>query len=396
MSCALRRQRRHLQAGPGGRRRSGRPVPRSGRGQLRDRRLLRRRGRLPAVRGGHAVRAARPARRARATATLARTCDGAGTCKPATTQSCAPYTCNGTTCRAACGSDADCVAAWSATAAPAARSGSARSARRPPNATAATASTASAARRRAAAPARRATWPGSAGACKPVPAGAMEPHGGCAPAPPCGFNGTCDGNGACRPMAAGTSCGTASCSGSTSTPVGACDGAGSCTQSPVSCSPYLCGDRARARRRARRRADCLAGYTCQGYSCTNLKPNGSDLHAARRVHQRPLHRGLSAAGWRACASCNSCAVAGKQGTCSPIADGTVCGAALCDGQDRLSLQATCTAGQCVTPTARTIDCTPYACDAPANACKPSCATDADCAKKNMCTLSGAGPGTCGP
>ena len=48
-----------------------------------------------------------------------------------------------------------------------------------------------------------------------------------------------------------------------------------------------------------------------------------------------------------------------------------------------------------TPTGRT-DCAPYACDAPANSCKPSCATNADCAKKNVCTLSGAGPGTCGP
>jgi hypothetical protein len=157
--------------------------------------------------------------------------------------------------------------------------------------------------------------------------------------------------------------------------------------------PYMCGAGA-CKTTCGTTSDCLDGYTCQGYSCTNLKPNGSTCTGAAECISGHCTEGYCC-GVAACTSCNSCAVAGKQGTCSPIADGTVCGAALCDGQDRLRLHATCTAGQCVTPTART-ECAPYACDAPANACKPSCATDADCAKKNKCTLSGAGPGTCGP
>ena len=327
------------------------------------------------------------------TATLARTCDGAGTCGPATSQSCAPYTCNGNSCRAACGMDSDCVSGMVCNAgscgpkrlgqicaAPAeCGSGNCVDGVCCSSASCGTCTSCNVA--------------GSAGACKPVPVGAMEPHGGCTPAPPCGFNGTCDGGGACRPMAAGTSCGTASCSGSTSTPLGACDGAGSCTQSPVSCAPYMCGTGA-CKTTCGTTSDCLAGYTCQGYSCTNLKPNGSTCSGAAECISGHCTEGYCC-GLAACPSCNSCAVAGKQGTCSPIADGTVCGAALCDGQDRLRMQATCTAGQCVTPTART-DCAPYACDAPANSCKPSCATNADCAKKNVCTLSGAGPGTCGP
>ena len=39
-------------------------------------------------------------------ATLARTCDGSGTCRPAATLSCGSYACNGTTCQcpgATCG-----------------------------------------------------------------------------------------------------------------------------------------------------------------------------------------------------------------------------------------------------------------------------------------------------
>ena len=73
----------------------------------------------------------------------------------------------------------------------------------------------------------------------------------------------------------------------------------------------------------------------------------------------------------------------------------LCGAALCDGKDRLKPQSTCAAGMCAQSTTR-IECAPYACDAPANACKSSCASNTDCAKQNKCTLSGAGPGTCGP
>ena len=49
--------RRQLRAGRGGRPRSRRPVPRPGRGELRDQRRLRRRGRLSALRGGNGVRA---------------------------------------------------------------------------------------------------------------------------------------------------------------------------------------------------------------------------------------------------------------------------------------------------------------------------------------------------
>jgi hypothetical protein len=49
----------------------------------------------------------------------------------------------------------------------------------------------------------------------------------------------------------------------------------------------------------------------------------------------------------------------------------------------------------VASTAR-IDCTPYACDAVAGACKTSCTSNTDCAKKNSCTVPASGPGTCAP
>jgi len=67
---------------------------------------------------------------------------------------------------------------------------------------------------------------------------------------------------------------------------------------------------------------------------------------------------------------------------------------MCDGQDRYRGPATCMAGQCTQATART-ECMPYACDVVV-VCKTSCASDADCAKKNKCTIPASGPGTCGP
>ena len=109
MSCALVGTPGHLHAGPGGRHGSEGPVHRRRRGHLRQDRLLRRRRRLPALRGGHPVRAAHLPDVGRPTATLARTCDGAGTCRPPSTQSCGAYACNGTTCNAACGADGDCA-----------------------------------------------------------------------------------------------------------------------------------------------------------------------------------------------------------------------------------------------------------------------------------------------
>jgi hypothetical protein len=42
--------------------------------------------------------------------TAARICDGAGTCLPPSSSSCAPYACGASVCKSTCTSDADCVA----------------------------------------------------------------------------------------------------------------------------------------------------------------------------------------------------------------------------------------------------------------------------------------------
>ena len=134
---------------------------------------------------------------------------------------------------------------------------------------------------------------GSAGACQPVPAGAMEPHGGCTAAPPCGFNGTCDGGGACRPMAAGHQLRhgvvhridvDAGC--------GACDGAGSCKQTPVSCAPYICGASACKTTCATTRGLRSPATPARATRARTWRPTARTCTARGRLHQRPLHRGL--------------------------------------------------------------------------------------------------------
>ena len=46
----------------------------------------------------------------------------------------------------------------------------------------------------------------------------------------CGNDGTCNGAGACRKYVIGTQCAAATCTGSTSTSLRACDGAGVCVE----------------------------------------------------------------------------------------------------------------------------------------------------------------------
>ena len=90
----------------GGRAGSAEPVHRRRRCQLRQRRHLQRRRRLPAVRAParsawrRRAPARRPRPRARATA--------AGTCQTVSTSSCNPYACGTGACRTSCTSNADC------------------------------------------------------------------------------------------------------------------------------------------------------------------------------------------------------------------------------------------------------------------------------------------------
>jgi hypothetical protein len=326
------------------------------------------------------------------TATLSRMCDGAGSCKAAVTQSCVPYTCNGMACRAACTQDSDCSGTNVCNAGSCGKKRLGQICGAAAECDSGNCVDGVCCSAPSCGNCASCNVSGTAGACTPVPAGAAEPHGLCQPAPPCGTNGTCDGNGGCRFMAVGTACGAASCSGSMSTPVGMCDGAGTCKQTSINCSPYVCGGNA-CKTTCATTADCVSGYSCLGYFCTNLQANGAACTSPTQCISGHCTEGFCC-GVAACPACNSCAVTGKQGTCAPAGDGTVCSASSCDGNDRYHPPGVCAAGSCAQ--GALVSCAPWGCNAAAaTGCNATCASDGDCAKKNKCTVT-AGVGVCGP
>ena len=362
------------------------------------------------------------------TDTLARTCDGNGTCKPAAMQSCAPFACNAATataCVAVCSSNADCAPGNFCNA------GSCGLKRQGqlcggggecgsgncvdgvccggagcPTCQACNVS-------------------GNAGTCTNVAGNAMEPHGLCAANGTCGDTGTCDGNGQCAKAAVGTSCGSAICSGSTDMPVGACDGNGSCVQPSMSCGAYVCGGNSQCLTTCGNDDQCIAGDTCQGGNCTNLKPLGAACTSGAQCLSTMCTDGVCC-GSGPCGSCQACNVTGKAGSCAAAAAGpdpaglcadqgaASCGTSgLCDGAGHcadyaagtscapagckagaatLAGASTCDgAGHCA-PTSMT-DCTPFACAAAA--CNTGCTQPADCAGGYTCSPNpDGGAGTC--
>jgi hypothetical protein len=80
----------------------------------------------------------------------------------------------------------------------------------------------------------------------------------------CGFDGRCDGAGACRFMASGFQCQTESCVDGKHEPSGYCDGAGVCQrQAPTSCGNYTCAsDHVRCSTSCGIDAECAAEAHC--------------------------------------------------------------------------------------------------------------------------------------
>ncbi len=263
------------------------------------------------------------------------------------------------------------------------------------------------------------------GACGLAKAG-LDPHSDCAgqDATSCGNDGTCDGAGACRKHAAGTTCGAgASCASSIKTPT-RCDGLGACLEATgaTDCAPFTCSGAA-CTTSCTTNADCASTAHCDGGACKAKAKLGGACASAAQCQSGFCVDGACCNS--ACTGqCEACDVAGGVGSCVPVAGaphgarttctaGTAsepCKAASCDGTDRTTCaglagsSTTCRSSACVSgvatlagacdgkgacDAARTRPCAPYACgDA---ACKASCATDEDCSTGNGCDKAS---GTC--
>ena len=109
------------------------------------------------------------------------------------------------------------------------------------------------------------------GTCTPVPAG-QDPRNICPtdPAASCARNGACNGAGACQFYAAGSSCGSSTCSNSTETLASTCNGIGVCMASGTrDCGAYTCGATA-CFTSCSSGTQCNPGYSCTGTSCQPL------------------------------------------------------------------------------------------------------------------------------
>ena len=359
--------------------------------------------------------------------TLVRSCDGAGTCKPATTQTCFPFMCNANTqtaCVSVCATDADCAAGQFCNAGSCGLKRLGQLCGAGSDCASGSCVDGVCCSAASCGTCQACNLSGSAGSCQPVPAGGAEPHQLCPASPPCGFDGTCNGAGACRQTSAGASCGSTTCSVSSSI-VSACNGAGACAQSAVACpGHFVCGPAACLTTCASD-VDCVAGYTCQSSTCTNLKPLGSTCASSAECISGKCTDQVCC-GSASCGACNACNIAGKAGTCSPVAAGSTdphglctdkgsasCGTTgICDGAGHcpnypagivcaapackpgktsiLFGTSKCDgAGKCVA--GAMTDCSPQACVSAA--CTVGCSSASDCAPSYSCKSSTVDGGT---
>ncbi len=362
------------------------------------------------------------------TLTSGRTCDGRGTCQAASQIACAPYVCSGSTaCKAACTGDGDCQPGNICDPVTSRCGNQARLGQACTNTanclTGNTCVDGVCCSTTSCPLCQACNIAGTAGNCANVPINTPEPHTLCAANPPCGNTGACNGLGACQQAGTGVSCGTASCTGSTFTPISHCNGSGACAApTATACSPYVCGTGA-CKTTCTIDGDCLAPYTCQGSgsnkSCA-LKPNGLACSAANQCISGNCTNSVCC-GSASCPTCQACDVNGL-GSCAPLANGTpapsnqcpistTCGnTGSCNGAGGCQQQVStlqCAAPSCTGSTytapglctgsggcgAQTMSsCSPYICGG--TACKTNCNSNADCLNSTyFCTGSG---GSCQP
>jgi hypothetical protein len=266
--------------------------------------------------------------------------------------------------------------------------------------------------------------PGKEGICSPIPVGQASTSPTATKcttsvAATCGFDGTCDGNGACRMFPAGTQCKAPSCNGATFMPGFACDGTGKCmTATSIDCTPYNCGTVNAALTCLSTCTtggnECVATSTCMNGSC-GAKPkqaNGAGCVADSDCTSSHCVDGVCC-GDPCTSACYSCNQTGKEGMCLPVAAGSPdprkmcvdagpssCGKnGLCNGAGACQVYPAttmCAAASCnkstlqparmcdgkgVCAAAAAVDCGAYRCDSSTTTCFKSCTSTG-----NQCTM----------
>jgi MYXO-CTERM domain-containing protein len=233
---------------------------------------------------------------------------------------------------------------------------------------------------------------------------------------PCGYNGECNGGGACRKTPGGTACGATRCVGN-SVQGQRCDGDGACIDNDgtTACSPYVCRDVSGAEQCTNPCAgddDCQDGYYCVEKNCKKKLANGASCDSSGICSS-----GFCVDGVCCDTSCNgqcaACDNAGSEGICSAVkgephgnrtkcdhageecggscdgvnasackyvANGTECGATTCD--NGIAKSSECN-GQGECRANKNVECSPYVCG-PDDLCLELCEQDADCSQGYAC------------
>ncbi len=341
-------------------------------------------------------------------------CDGAGVCTPGAVKACTPFICGPNACATTCAVPADCATDFTCIGGTCKKKAGGGAC-----ASAAECGTGFCEQgvccdKSCAGTCQACNLAGAAGVCTMVPAG-QDPLNQCTDqgAPSCGNDGVCSGAGACRFYASGTSCAPGSCSGSTLKLASLCNGTGTCVAGTTQpCDPFLCGTGGTCKSSCAANTDCTMGNLCLNTSC-GKKPIGGTCTLTTDCMSGFCAQGICCA--TACTgTCQSCAVPGKEGTCSPVPAGqdplaqcTDQGAAscmtdgACNGAGACELYVagtTCAAQTCSTGTytqARTCNgtgtcqvgttslCGTYNCDTN-NTCRTTCTMASDCATGYVC------------
>jgi hypothetical protein len=255
---------------------------------------------------------------------------------------------------------------------------------------------------------------GYAGQCTPVAPG-EDPLQQCAAQPPesCGFDGTCDGKGACRRFPLGAQCAAGSCSGATEYAASTCDGEGACRPGMMrACASGMCMGGSCASP-CSKSSDCQSGFFCNAGKCAVKRANAAKCGTGEECATGFCTDGVCC-GSLCAESCFSCNLSGSAGTCKPVLPGddprkqclaeapstcgraggcngagacrlyaatTVCGPSSCAGTTETPARLCNGLGVCRAP-AGPRDCNPYVCGL--SACLTSCIDSSGCAPGFSC------------
>jgi hypothetical protein len=253
------------------------------------------------------------------------------------------------------------------------------------------------------------------GTCWAVQVG-TDPDSECeAESAPCGHDGMCDGNGACRFQASSTVCGEETCTAKKYTAAARCDGSGACLTPTAldcaNCEANTCHDTCTST------PDCSSGFYCVNSLCVAKKVNGAECQTAGECSSNSCIEGVCCDGTCAqpCSSCLQAKTGRSDGTCAYVKAGTAHGTdcvtqpastcgydGTCDGNGGCHFYAAgtqCDSATCADDTTRsassacdgsgtcepqqTSSCGNYACEN--GTCRTSCASSTQCSRSTYCS-----------